>query len=103
LKPVSVRRRAEHDLFDAIDHYVDHAPEQIEKLLAAIDSAMRSISRSPGLGSPMFAEQLDVPGLRFQPIKGFPYAVFYVELDEELVVVRVLHHARDIASLLDGP
>lgn len=62
---------------------------------------MASIGRSPHLGSSSFAEQLDIPGLRCQPLKGFPYAAFYLPDNEQVTVIRVLHHARDIASLLD--
>ena len=101
MKPVVVQRRAEQDLFDAVDHYATLAPSVLGRFLAEFDRVMASIGRSPNLGSPSFAEQLDVPGLRCQPLKGFPYAVFYLPDDQQLTVIRVLHHARDIANLLD--
>ncbi len=101
MRPVVVQRRAEQDLFDAVDHYAALAPAVLGRFLAEFDRVMASIGRSPNLGSPSFADQLDVPDLRYQPLKGFPYAAFYLSDDEQVTVIRVLHHARDIATLLD--
>lgn len=101
MKPVVVQRRAEQDLFDAIDHYAAHAPSVAGRFLAEVDRVMALIGRSPHLGSSSFADQLDIPQLRCQPLKAFPYAAFYLADEEQITVIRVLHHARDIASLLD--
>ena len=62
---------------------------------------MATIGRSPQLGSSRFAELLDIDDLCFQPLKDFPSAVFYTFDEERVMVVRVLHHAGDVASLLD--
>ena len=101
MRPVVVQRRAEQDLFEAIDHYAADTTATVDRFLAAVDRVMATIGRSPQLGSSSFAELLDIDGLRFQPLKGFPYAAFYVFDDERVLVIRVLHHARDVASLLD--
>lgn len=101
MRPVVVQRRAEQDLFEAIDHSAAHAPATADRFLAAVDRAMATIGRSPQLGSSSFAELLDIEDFRFQPLKGFPYAAFYVFDDAQVMVIRVLHHGRDVASLLD--
>ena len=60
--------------------------------MKAVDRAMFSIGDSPGIGSPTFAEVLDIPGLRYRTITSFSYAVFYQESDHDIRVLRVLHH-----------
>jgi toxin ParE1/3/4 len=100
VKPVNVQRLAEQDIFGAIDYYVEHAPNIVDRFMKAVDRAMASIGDSPRTGSPAFAEVLDIPGLRFWPIAAFPYAVFYQESDDIISVLRVLHHGRDIMSLI---
>jgi toxin ParE1/3/4 len=100
VKPVNVQRLAEQDLFAAIDYYVEHAPQVVDRFMKGVDRAMASISHSPGIGTPTFAEVLDIPGLRYRIVPSFPYAVFYQELDREISVLRVLHHGRDIMSLI---
>lgn len=97
---VSVRRLAEQDIFAAIDYYVEHAPKVVDRFMKAVDRAMASIGDSPGIGSPTFAEVLDIPGLRYRAIASFPYAISYQESDHDVSVLRVLHHGRDIMSLI---
>ena len=97
---VSVRRLAEQDIFAAIDYYVEHAPKVVDRFMKAVDRAMASIGDSPGIGSPTFAEVLDIPGLRYRAIASFPYAIFYQESDHDVSVLRVLHYGRDIMSLI---
>jgi toxin ParE1/3/4 len=102
VKPVEVQRLAEQDIFDAIDYYVEHAPNVAERFLKAVDRTMDAIARSPGTGSPAFAEVLDIEGLRYRTIPSFPYAAFYTVGAVAIVVIRVLHHGRDIVNLLDA-
>jgi hypothetical protein len=44
-------------------------------------------TRHPASGSPRFSHELDIPGLRHWAVQGFPYLVFYrdLELLERLV------------------
>jgi plasmid stabilization system protein ParE len=100
VKKLGVQRLAEQDVVDAIDYHAENAPRVIERFLGALDRAMVTIRRAPGIGSLAFAETLDIEGLRYQTLKSFPYAVFYQELDGEIRVLRVLHHGRDVMSLI---
>jgi plasmid stabilization system protein ParE len=100
VKPVVIQRLAEQDIFGAIDHYAQHAGHVVDRFLSAVDVAMDAIGRSPRIGSPAFAEALDIAGLRFRTLRSFPYAVFYQEFDADVRVLRVLHHGRDVMSLI---
>ena len=59
--------------------------------------------RTPITGSPRYAHELNLPGLRSWPCKRYPYLVFYVELADSIDVWWVLHTRRDTPRWLhDG-
>jgi len=103
-KPLFPREHARRDVEDAVDYYAreagaDVAPDFVE----ALRSAYRTISSRPASGSPRFAHELDLPGLRSRRLARFPYLIFYVERDDHVDVWRVLHARRDIPSWLNEP
>jgi len=103
-KPVIPRSIADEDIRAAIDHYRDEADESvaldfIDRLQVAVDH----IGRYPDSGSPRYAHELGLPGLRSWPLSGFPYLMFYMEGDDRNDLWRVLHAGRDIpAWMRDG-
>jgi toxin ParE1/3/4 len=57
----------------------------------------------PGLGTRWASDRPRLAELRFFPVTGFPnHLLFYRPLENGLELVRVLHGARDIASLLEA-
>jgi len=58
------------------------------------------IARQPATGSPRYAHELDLPGLRCWPLRRYPYLVFYVELPRHVDVWRILHRRRDIPAAM---
>ena len=98
-KPVVLRERARRDIDEAIEHYLSEAgPALALDFIDALDDTRRLIGERPASGSPRHAQELDIPGLRFQSVGRFPYLVFYVEREAEIDVWRVLHGARDIPA-----
>ena len=57
----------------------------------------------PAGGSPRYAREPDLPGLRSWVVRGFPYLVFYAERAADINVWRILHGARDIPAWLREP
>ena len=103
-KPVVLRERALRDVDEAVEHYLAEAPAGVA--LASIDAleeACRGIGEQPASGSPRYARELDLPGLRSWPVRRFPYLVCYVERAAILDVWRVLHTARHIPAWLQEP
>ncbi|HMC15622.1 MAG TPA: type II toxin-antitoxin system RelE/ParE family toxin, partial [Albitalea sp.] len=79
-KPVVLRERAEADIEETTAHYVaEGGPELALRFIDALETAMDHIGKHPATGSPRYAVELDLPGLRFWRLKRFPYLVFYVE------------------------
>ena len=103
-KPVVLRERAQRDVDEAVDHYLDEARAAVVLgLIDALEDAFRKIGQNPAAGSPRYAHELDIPGLRFRTLQKFPYLVFYVERETEIDVWRVLHGARDVPAWLQEP
>jgi len=100
-KPVVPRAQAIEDVHEALDHYLEEAGLKVaEGLIDALEKAYTHIGRQPGTGSPRYAHELQLPGLRSWPLTRFPYLVFYVEHSAHVEVWRVLHAQRDIPAWL---
>ena len=96
-KPVIPRAIAQEDVDEAIEHYLnENAPEAALGFIDALARAYTQISRSPSAGAPRYAHELNIPGLRFRPLKNYPYLVFYVEHESHIDVWRIAHGSRDI-------
>jgi toxin ParE1/3/4 len=103
-KPVIPRRQANRDIEQALDHYLSEAGEKTAlAFVDALQRAYRHIARHPATGSPRYAHQLDLPGLRSWPLRRYPYRVFYVEREDHVDVWRVLHGERDIPAWIREP
>lgn len=96
-KPVIPRELANQDVEGALDRYLGEGAEQAASgFIDSLESAYAHISRHPATGSPRYAHELNLPGLRFWPLARYPYLVFYVEQEHHIDVWRVLHGSRDI-------
>ncbi len=103
-KPVIPRKRANRDVDEAIGHYLNEdASLAALKFVEALEQAYVHIGRHPATGSPRYAHELDLPGLRSWPLKRFPHLVFYVERSDHIDVWRVLHGQSDIPAWIQSP
>ena len=103
-KPVVLRERARRDIDEAVEHYLGEAgPAVALAFIDALEDACRRIGEQPAAGSPRYAHELDIPGLRSRTVRTFPYLVFYVERAADIDVWRVLHGARDIPAWMREP
>ncbi len=101
---VVLRALARRDIEESIDWYRDHVgTDTALAFVDALDAALDHVGSHPGTGSPRYATELDLPGLRSWLLDGVPHLVFYVERDDHVDVWRVLHARRDIPSWLSPP
>lgn len=104
VKPIIPRALASRDVDQAIEHYLDEDGERVGLgFIDALERAYRHIARHPASGSPRYAQELDLPGLRVWPLKRYPHLVFYVERDDHIDVWRVLHSQRDLPAWMGEP
>lgn len=103
-KAVVPRERANRDVDGAIDYY--HGEGAGQAALGFIDALERvyaHIGRHPAAGTPRYAHELNLPGLRCRPLTRYPYLVFYIERPDYIDVWRVLHGKRDIPAWMQEP
>ncbi|OFX14197.1 MAG: plasmid stabilization protein [Alphaproteobacteria bacterium RIFOXYD12_FULL_60_8] len=104
VKPIVPRQQANRDVETAIDHYLGEAGEAVALgFINALESAYRHITQHPASGSGRYAYDLNLPGLKFWPLKGYPYLVFYRDGETHIDVWRVLHAVRDIPAWMREP
>ena len=103
-KPVIASTLAQQDIDAAADHYLAESGVPLAlRFVDAVSDAMQLIGRQPGIGSPRLAHEVGIEGLRSWPLAGFPYLVLYLDHDDAVDVLRVLHGARDVPATLLEP
>lgn len=101
-KPVIPTRLATQDVEDELTRcLVDEGSEQAALgFIAEIEHTYTRLAKHPNIGSPRYAYELDVPGLRSWPLDRYPHLIFYIERDDHVEVWRVLNGKRDIPAWL---
>ena len=103
-KAVVPREQANRDVEEALAYYLSKATVQVALgFVDALEHASAQVGRHPATGSPRYAHELNLPGLRAWPLKRYPYIVFYVERPDCIDVWRVLHGQRDIPAWMQDP
>ena len=101
VRRVVPRRKAERDIDDAINYdYGEGGADLALTFIDALESAFRHLAAHAESGSPRYAIELDLPGLRYWALEQFPYLIFYVETDNAVDVWRALHGKRDVPSTM---
>lgn len=80
-----LRREAEEDIRNAYLWYEEQQPGLGDRFLAAVDRTLSSIAANPLIHN--FAS----PPIRRALCARFPYAVYFIEGNESLIVIAVLH------------
>lgn len=100
-KPAQLRRRAADDIDAALNHYRSEAGQAVAvRFVDALERALAHVSRHPHNGSLRFSYELGLPELRSWPVSRFRYVIFYVELDAQIDIWRVLHTRRNVPAPL---
>ena len=104
VKPIVPRAQAHRDVEDAVAHCLAEKAEAAALgFIDALENAYGHIGRHPATGSPRYAHEWNLPGLRSWPLTRYPYLVFYVERSGHVDVWRVLHGQRDIPAGMQEP
>jgi len=90
--------RANADLGEIWMFIAADNPVQADDFIDLIDAKLQNLSRQPGLGRRR--EEL-VAGLRSFPVGR--YVIFYLQVQDCLQIVRILHGARDLDAVFADP
>jgi toxin ParE1/3/4 len=88
-------RQAEEDLLEIWSYVADDNPAAADDLLDDIDATCAKLADAPYSGR--LREEL-APNIRSLPVGN--YVIFYRPDEDGIVVIRVLHGARDLPGLL---
>ena len=101
---VAVSALAHDDMLQAAAHYLGEGSTSVAiAFVTAIERTLDRVRAHPSAGSPRYAHELNLPGLRCCSVIGFPYLVFYRMEAGTVTVWRVLHAERDIPAHLRDP
>ena len=91
------RPRALDDLSEIWDYIADDNVAQADRFIEHIDAELRTLATQPLMGR---AREELTPNLRSLPIGR--YVIFYEALPDGIVIVRVLHSARDVEAQFEN-
>jgi toxin ParE1/3/4 len=101
LKPAILRPQALRDQQGEVRYYRKEGGARVAvKAVKATNSALDQIELDPGIGSPVLAKRLGIPGLRIWKVAKFPLLWCYFVRGDHLDVVRLLGERQDIATIL---
>jgi toxin ParE1/3/4 len=88
------------DLEEQAEFIRRSSPTSALRFLNEAEATFLRLATIPGLGEPFEAGNPSLRGLRRTSISGFRnHVVYYQPRDEAIVVVRVIHAARDIGPI----
>ena len=87
--PVVYRRQVGLDLASGFGYYEEQSKRLGEEFLGAVDSSFGAIERYPEMFARIHGE------VRRALVSRFPYGIFYRIESKRVVVLAVLHTARD--------
>ncbi len=91
--PVVVHPLAERDLIDAWQWYEQQLPGLGDRLVDAVSRAIERAARWPDAGNPTLVTDGIVIERRIAP-NGFPSAIRYRTIHDQLVVMAIYHQRR---------
>ena len=89
--------KAADDLEHIINYLLEQSPQGARKVLARIHTLTNLLRQRPYIG-----RRIGVQEIRRLPIRPYPYLIFYEPKDDEIIIHRVRHGARNPATMLSG-
>ncbi|MGA7079761.1 MAG: type II toxin-antitoxin system RelE/ParE family toxin [Terriglobales bacterium] len=98
---VRLSEAASVDIVEQADWYEEKSDRKLaERWSKAVTSAVRRILRNPWLGAPCRFSPAELRDVRRARVSGLPkHLVFYRVEGNDVLILRVLHGARDLESL----
>jgi toxin ParE1/3/4 len=104
--PIVVRRPAAvFDVMDIADYLASRGGVAVaDRFTASAEKTFERLARMPGMGSRWGSDRPNLAEVRFFPVAKFPnHIIFYRPIPGGIEVLRVLHGARDLKSILEPP
>lgn len=94
--------QARRDIVETALYLEEQNPEAAMRFLAAVEDTLAVLVTMPEIGVARAFGHPRLAGLRWLPVRGFEkHLIFYRQVDEDVVVIRVLRGARDIKAIFE--
>lgn len=101
MRTLSIRPAAAKDLRDIVVQIAESSPDSAERFSDAVYASAMWLASYPGAGHPVELGGSTPDPRRQFAVRGFRnYLVFYRNTTKRLIVVRVVHGARDLPRVL---
>jgi toxin ParE1/3/4 len=98
-----IRPQATIDIDEISDYLEQQRPGYGQRFLQELAVTLGQLEQMPGLGGVFALTAPALAGLRHFPVSRFPrYITFYLPIQGGIDVLRVLHAARDLATILES-
>jgi toxin ParE1/3/4 len=99
MRVLFIRARADADARRAMQFYAEQADTDLAlHFVERLQRTYSAIAAAPDTGSPRWAHDLGIAGLRAMRLRGFPWLVFYIVVDNRIEILRVLDARSDIPA-----
>lgn len=99
-----IRPQAELDIDEIITYLLETNPQSATKFVMELRQAFALLSGNPRIGAKRQYRLPALEGIRLFPLKKYSsYLIFYLNADDSLEIVRVLHGRRDLETLFSEP
>lgn len=99
---IFITPKANQDLDDLFNYLSQNNPDAALRFFDATRQTIAQLAQTPGIGSPYQLNNPRLAGLCKRGVKGFEkYLIFYLSQDDLLSVVRIIHAARDLPTILE--
>jgi antitoxin ParD1/3/4/toxin ParE1/3/4 len=88
--------RAKQDVNDIWDYIANDNIEAADRVIDALDNAMIKLAKNPGMGH----RRDELTDKRHRFLLVYSYLIVYRHETKPLQIVRILHAARDVQSIL---
>jgi plasmid stabilization system protein ParE len=96
MKSFVLTPRAENDLNQIWNYIADDNVEAADRVLDALEAAFIKLTKIPGLGH----RRKELADVRHRFFMVYSYLIVYRHEAQRLEIIRVLHAARDVQSIL---
>ncbi|MDJ0519512.1 MAG: type II toxin-antitoxin system RelE/ParE family toxin [Okeania sp. SIO2F4] len=100
-RQIVIRPKASDDLDEQFAYIAKDNMDAALRFFDATRETISQLAKMPGIGSPV--QNSSLAGLRKLAVKGFnKHLIFYLTQDNYIDVVRILHAARDLPTIIDS-
>ena len=101
-KRIFITPRASQDIDNHFAYIAQNNSDVALRFFDAVRQTLARLAQMSGMGRLYPVANPRLEGLRKWSVKGFEkYWIFYLTFDEDIEIVRILHSARDIETILE--